>query len=597
MKKLIHSIKSFNQIIKQLNYILNREQKKRSISVFINMVIASAFDMLGVAAILPFITALTNIETVKKQWYTKIFINMFNIRSDTVLMILIGVGIILIYVIKNVYLYIYQCILIRFQCSIQEDVSVLMLRSYMARPYSFFRKTNSSVVLRGIDLDANALYFVISNLFSIMSQVLTIILVGWFLIRQDATMAVGIISASVVCIFVIVFGLKTKSGKAGRKFSDSNAERVGASYQIVNGIKEIFVMQRKEPFTDKYENAYRKYTSSLISKNEISAAPIRIIETTVVAFVIGIVCVKLALGMDPMDYVPQLATFAVAGFRLIPMVTAIPTCMNELIFYKPMLNEAYENISSARDYSKHTNEIKVDNDDSVNSKFTESINIRNLCYRFDDADDNVINDLSLTITPGESVGIVGESGAGKSTLVDMIMGLQIPSSGKIAVDGKDIYSIPRRWSKMIGYIPQTIFLMDDTIRNNILFGSESDNDDNVWKALDEANIKSYIESLPDGLDTVVGEQGIRLSGGQRQRIAIARALYYNPSIIVMDEATSALDNETEKAVMESVDAMQGEKTLIIVAHRLTTIKHCDHIYEMKDKKLVERTYASLVKEN
>ena len=594
MKKLINSLKSFSQIIRQLNYILNKKQKKRSIKVFINIIIASAFDMLGVAAILPFITALTNINTVKKQWYTQIFVSLFKIESDTVLMIIIGLGIILIYVVKNVYLFIYQCVLIKYQCNIQEDVSFLMLKSYMSRPYSFFKNTNSAVVLRGIDLDANALYYIISNLFSIMSQILTIILVCWFLIRQDVTMAVGIMSASFVCILLIVFCLKSISLKAGKRFLDSNSERLSSSYQIVNGIKEIFVMQRKEPFTDKYEKAYKKYTSSLITKNEVSALPVRLIETIVVGFIIGIVCVKLALGMNPMDYVPQLATFAVAGFRLIPMVTAIPTCMNELIFYEPMLNEAYENIKSARQYSaKIEKSVICQNDNSTKLQFEKCIDISNLCYRFEDADSNVIENLSLVITPGESIGIVGESGAGKSTLIDIIMGLQMPSSGKITVDGHDIYSIPGQWSRMIGYIPQSVFLLDDTIRNNVVFGSLAGDDDKVWKALDEANLRQFIMSLPNGLDTIVGEQGVRLSGGQRQRIAIARALYYNPSIIVMDEATSALDNDTEKVVMESVDAMQGEKTLIIVAHRLSTISHCNHIYEMKNKKLVERSYEGL----
>ena len=594
MKKLIGYVKSFNSIIKQLNFILDREQKMRSVKVFINMIIASLLDTLGVAAILPFISALTNIEVVKRQWYAKAFINMFNIRSDKLLMILIGFGIILIYIVKNIYLYIYQCNLIKYQCSIQKEVSVLMLKSYMSRPYSFFRKTNSSIILRGIDADATSLYYVISNLFLLMSQILTIMFIGIFLIRQDAVMAVGLIAASAVCVIVLVLVFKAKSSRAGSKFAESNAERVSVSYQIINGIKEIFVMQRNLPFIKKYEKAYTKYCDSQVEQNEINASPIRIIETTFITFVIGIVCIKLALGMNPMDYVPQLATFAVAGFRLIPMVTAIPNCMNQLIFNKMMLNEAYENINSARGYAS-TKMSEINEKEESDFSFSGGINIEHICYRFDDSSTDVLSNLSLQIKKGESIGIIGESGAGKSTLVDIIMGLQKPTEGYILVDGIDIFSIPKRWSHLIGYIPQSIFILDDTIRNNVLFGLDLDEtDDKVWEALDEAHIASFIKKLPQGLDTVVGESGVRLSGGQRQRLAIARIMYNNPSIIVMDEATSALDNDTEKAVMESIDGLLGEKTLIIVAHRLTTVKNCDHIYEIVNGKMIERRYSEII---
>jgi ABC-type bacteriocin/lantibiotic exporter with double-glycine peptidase domain len=594
MKKMIGYVKSFNSIIRQLNFILNKKQKKRSFKVFINMIIASILDTLGIAAILPFISALTNIEIVKKQWYTKVIINLFHIDSDVSLVILVGIGIILIYVIKNLYLYIYQIILIKYQCSIQKETSVLMLNSYMSRPYSFFRKTNSSVIMRGIDTDATSLYSIISNLFLLMTQVLTIILIGIFLVRQDAIMALGLIIASIVCVVILVLVFKSRSSKAGNKFSESNGERINVSYQIVNGIKEIFVMQRKRPFITKYEKTYTAYCDSQIEQNRITATPIRIIETTFIAFVIGIVCVKMAMGMNPIDYVPQLATFAVAGFRLIPMVTAIPNCMNGLIFSRPMLNEAYENINSARKYAS-SKALVVDKEKELDVAFNKDMKIDNICYRFDDSSTDVLHNLSLDVKKGESIGIIGESGAGKSTLVDIIMGLQKPTKGKILVDGIDIYSIPHRWSRLIGYIPQSIFIFDDTIRNNVLFGLVLPQDDSrVWNALNEAHIASFVKKLPDGLDTVVGESGVRLSGGQRQRLAIARVMYNNPSIIVMDEATSALDNDTEKAVMESIDNLSGEKTLIIVAHRLTTVKNCNHIYEIKNGKMIERRYSDII---
>ena len=594
--KIVNNIKSFIDIIQKVNYILSHKQKKRSVFVFINMIIASILDTLGVAAILPFISALTDIDIVKRQWYTKIFIKLFNIKSDRMLIILIGIGIILIYVIKNIYLYLYQCSLIKFQCDIQNDTSVLMLKSYLSHPYSFFRKTNSSVILRGIDVDAQALYYIINNLFLLMSQILTIVLVGLFLIRQDVVMALGVLLASMVCILLISGFLRSKVSIAGKDFSQSSADKVKCSYQIVNGIKEIFVMQRQELFMSKYEKAYSKYCDSQNTRDRVQAVPVRLIETVFITFIIGIVCIKMALGMDPNNYVPQLATFAVAGFRLIPMVTNVPNCLNVLVFYVPTLNETYENIKTARAYSKDCNIHMIDiiKDTCDNTKLDDSIRICNMCYKYEDSNEYVLKDISLNIKKGDSIGIVGESGAGKSTFADIIMGLQKPSKGKILIDGVDISVVPNRYSRMIGYIPQSIFLLDDTIKNNVLFGEESrGNDDKVWEALDKAHIKAFVESLPERINTVVGEKGVRLSGGQRQRIAIARVMYNDPSIIVMDEATSALDNETEKAIMESVDSMQGSKTLIIVAHRFTTIKNCNKIYEIKNGKLIDRQYSEL----
>ena len=224
------------------------------------------------------------------------------------------------------------------------------------------------------------------------------------------------------------------------------------------------------------------------------------------------------------------------------------------------------------------------NDSDPTVRFMESLRIDKVCWTYPKSDKQVLKDLSITIKKGESVGLIGPSGAGKTTLSDIILGLFKPQSGSVFMDGIDIYTIPGEWSSIIGYVPQSVYLTDDTIKNNIGFGTDENeiDDERVWHALEQAQLKDYVMSLPDKLETFVGERGIRFSGGQRQRIAIARALYYNPDILVLDEATSALDNETEKAIMESIDSLQRHKTLIIVAHRLTTLRNCDKIYEIKD---------------
>ena len=224
-------------------------------------------------------------------------------------------------------------------------------------------------------------------------------------------------------------------------------------------------------------------------------------------------------------------------------------------------------------------------------EFQNTLTVEHVVWQYDNQKKPVLTDACLKIKKGDSIGLIGESGAGKTTLGDIILGLLKPNQGNVLIDGLDVYAMPKSWARIVGYVPQAVFLADDTVRNNIKFGLDADisNDKLVWEALERAQLKHFVESLPDGLETIVGERGIKFSGGQRQRIAIARALYAKPEILVLDEATAALDNETEKAVMESIDALQGQITLIIVAHRLTTIRNCDKIYEIKDGKVIERS--------
>lgn len=583
---------SFCQILHQIRFILNKQQKRQSIFLLVNMIAASALDTLGVAAVLPFINSMTDPQTVSSRWYVQILIRLLHIHTDVQMMTALGVCIVLIYIAKNLYLWLYNRMLIGYQCHITQDLSVRMLKSYMVRPYSFFRKTNSSILLRGIGEDVSAIYYILSNIFSLFSELLTTILIMLFLIRQDIGMTCGLVLAGIVCILVMAVFVKRSTVRAGRAFMESNAEKVSASYQAINGIKEIFVMQRQDFFIEKYEKAYEKYTNSLIKKNRVSIVPIRIIEAVFVSFVIGTVCLKLLMGMNPIDYVPQLSVFAVAGFRLIPLVTAVPTCMNELAFYRPMLGEAYNNILEAREFDVHHMHKPAGNDEAPSpseTSFQDALQVENVTFRYEDGEENVLEQASLIVRKGEAVGIIGESGSGKSTLADLIMGLQKPDSGFIRIDGRNIYAIPETWARMIGYIPQSVYMLDDSIRENVIFGipEQSVSDEQIYRALDQAQIGDFVRNLPDGLDTRIGERGVRLSGGQCQRIAIARALYYDPQILILDEATSALDNETEAAVMESINELQKSKTLIIIAHRLSTIQNCDHVYEVRDGKVLK----------
>ena len=597
MKTLVINLRELFKIFQQVSVILTKKQKKQSIWVFANMLLAAVIDTLGVTAILPFITALTDTNKVRTKWYVVFFAKIFNVNSDKGIMIMLGIMIILIYIVKNLYLWLYQCIQIRYQCNVQQELSTTMLTSYMKRKYNFFRNTNSSILLRGVDTDIAAVYNIISNMFIFASQCITVIMIAGYLIVLDPVMAGGLLLASFASIILITALFRNRVSVAGNIMQQSNAERYNAAFQAFNGIKEISVMQRKQYFIDKYVKTYSKLTKQQITFLKIQASPIRIIEATFITFIIGTVCIRINQGIDAIAYVPQLSAFAVAGFRMLPMVTVLPSCLNALIFYRAPLEEAYENIVEARKVDQMAFDI-VDHQNIVqgNLQFNSEVVIKDISFKFDDGIKNVIDDLSLTFKKGESIGLIGESGAGKSTLADILMGLQKSDKGSITVDGEEIYNNPTQWSKLVGYIPQTVFLIDDTIKRNITFGINDDeiNEEKVWEALAQAQLKDFVQKLPDGLDTIVGERGIKFSGGQRQRIAIARALYYDPQILVMDEATAALDNETEAAVMEEINRLHGDKTLIIVAHRLTTIQNCDQIYEIKNGKAYSRDKKEVI---
>ena len=275
----------------------------------------------------------------------------------------------------------------------------------------------------------------------------------------------------------------------------------------------------------------------------------------------------------------------VAAYRLLPSINKFSVNFNQIIFYNISLNVAYDNIQAAREYMKKD----MEGDSGADISFKQSIDIQNVTWKYEAEEKKVLENVSLHINKGDSVAIIGESGAGKTTLADILLGLYRPMHGKVLVDGQDVYSNLKQWAEIISYVPQTVYLFDDTVKNNVIFGHSEVDEKKVWEALEQAQLKSFVEGLPDGLDTMVGEAGVRFSGGQRQRIAIARALYNNPSVLVLDEATAALDNDTESAVMEAIDSLKGKKTLVIIAHRLTTIKNCNKVYEIKNKKIIDVT--------
>ena len=586
------------KVLKKLRFILNKKQKRNAILVLIVILVSSALELLGVTVILPFLQAVISPNELMKYNVVAFFISKFNINDKSDLLILMCITLIMIYLIKNVVMIWAKYIQADYATTIEKELSVRMLSSYMSRPYSFFLDTNSAEILRGCNDDTNNVYCVLYYFLGIIAECCTVIMIGIFLIKTDPFIAIGISVLMFLVLISILTIFKPCVKKAGKDSRIASAKRNKAIYQSVSGIKEIYVTQRKEFFLDACEDACEIMRKAKRLYNTLDGMPDRIIEGVCVSGIIGIVCVRLLLNSSSMmDFIPQLGVFAMSAFKVFPSVGKIASRMNTIIYNLPGLNNVYDNMIKAQQYMKQKDDfqhncLKRESDcgDEEKHEFQRDLIVKNVCWKYELSDKTVLQDVNIRIDKGQSIALIGLSGAGKTTLADVILGLLQPKRGSVEMDGIDVYSIPKRWAQIIGYVPQSVFLIDDTVRNNVIFGLPTDqsSDEKVWNALERAQIAEFIRSLPTGLDTVVGERGVKFSGGQRQRIAIARALYYKPEIIVFDEATAALDNETENAVMESIESLQGQVTMIIIAHRLSTIRNCDKIYEIRNGIAVER---------
>ncbi len=574
-------------VFSKLNGILDKRQKVKGVKMLFWMLVSSVFELVGIAIMSPFINALLRPEDLMGNKYIAWFANALEIHSYTGFLMILILGVIIIYIVKNILLIYSRAVQTIYQCQIEEDISLTMLRSYLSKPYSYYVQTNSSDIRHGAIDDASYIFQILQTICQLIAESITVLFIIAYIVYKDFFMAVGITLAAGLTVVVLALGFKNVLKSAGERYRMQDLERNKNILQISQGIKDIFVLQRKHFFYDRYKTTYDEFRKAKIINIVMQAFPERIIETIFIASICIIVFLRIGQGVDAMTFVPQLGTLAMAAYRLLPSINKFSSGINTIIFYNPSLNTAYENICTARKEFQKSKEEK--NQTIQKFSFDKSIDIQRIEWQYNNLEKKILDNASLEIRRGESVAIIGESGAGKTTLADILLGLYKPAKGKVLVDGKDVYLDLKQWSQLISYVPQTVYLLDDTIRENIVFGYSETDDNRIWNALEQAQLKDFVEGLPEGLDTVVGESGVRFSGGQRQRIAIARALYSQPEILLLDEATAALDNDTEAAVMEAIDSLKGRKTLIIIAHRLSTIKNCNRVYEVKNGNITDVT--------
>lgn len=572
-------------MFKQLMEILERKQRLQCIFLLFGVFVCAMLETLGVGAVIPFVLVMFDPEGLLENKYGKIIAEFFNISTYHQLLIYTAILVVAVYLTKNVVLLVFQYLQGKFHNDIEKRLMTKQYRMFMLRPYSYYLNVNSSEVMRGLSSDITQVAITMDAFISLISEVITVLMIGLFIVLMDPVIALGLMGTAIFIAFIFVFLFKKKTSEIGKKCREIFSSRYKIVLESVGGYKEISIAQKKEFFINEYDKVNAEACKLNTSYLLIMKIPSRAIETIFITCLLTLACLRIQMFEDNAQFVTLIGALGVAAIRILPSISNISSGINSLVYNRPGLASAYENIKQVRvEALKYQERIKQKEIRNKKVEFEDRISLKNVTFRYEKSDIDILKNVNLEIHKNESVGFIGESGAGKSTLLDVLLGLHKPQEGKVCMDEYDIEDIPFDWAENVGYVPQTVFLLDNSIRRNIAFGIPDSeiSDEKVWDCLKKAQLDHFVRDLPNGLDTTVGDRGVRFSGGQRQRVAIARALYHDPKILVLDEATSALDNETEQEVMKAIDGFKGELTIIIVAHRLSTIENCHKVYIVGD---------------
>ncbi len=569
-------------ILKKINYIFSTKQKVQAVFLAFGLFIGALFELVGISFITELIRLITDPKIIHETPLFQKVYDFLGLKSDREFFLWLVIGLIAVYLIKNLFLLWINYVLYTFVFRNQLRLSGRLIDCYMKKPYVYHLDKNSAEMVRNVMLDSERFFQMLQSVFSMLSECMVSLLLCVYLVYVDWFITVAVVGILGVFsgIYLLLFRNKAKEYGQINQIYDGKMHQ--AINQALGAVKDIKILHREKYFSNAFIRYGRHKMRSLRNNNTLGQAPKYLIETVTVGAILVVIVFKIYQGADLTNMIPQLSAFAISAFKLLPSVSKINNYLNLIIFLKPSVDLIYRDIKDTEDMKNFELADAKIPDEAFADNHPKAITVSNLSYRYPHTERNVLNNVSFEIPLGAAVGLIGPSGAGKSTLADIILGILTPTDGSVHYGTMNVHEHPLKWSRKLAYIPQSIFLSDETIRNNVAFGIEEEDidEDKVWAALQEAQLKEFVESLPAGLDTEVGERGVRLSGGQRQRIGIARALYDNPEILVLDEATSALDSETEKAVMEAIDNLTGRKTLLIIAHRITTIQNCSVVFRV-----------------
>ena len=580
------------QYAKEILYLLEEDKWKLPL-IILFFLIMSLLEVLGISLIAPYAALIIN-PNILVEKYT--FLENFGvpIYSDNILLIM-SILLITLFVVKTIGLSLINWLIFSFCYERQIKIRAKLMRSYQSMPYVEYTQRNSAEYIYNMNAVGTFTQGVLVSVLRIFTEIIVGLFIFIFLVFQDPfiLLILIILLGSFIFIYDLIFRKRIK--RYGTFVNIHTTEMLKKINESVHGLKEVRILGNEKFFYDQVLTSSAGLSNAMKRKDFISSVPRYFLELIMILFIVSIVVLYSYQEKDLELVVPILTMFSIAAIRLFPTVNQIVSGISHIRFGRPIVSLLYKDLVGAENHNFDTY-INNLNEDSP----FKSIELRNVSFSYPSRNYKVIDNLSIKINKGDSVGIIGPSGSGKTTLLDILLGLVEVDKGRVLFNKTDLNNHSHKWKSHVAYIPQNIFIIDDTISRNIALGVPDDLVDHAMliNSIKQSKLAVLIKQMPEGVNTLLGESGIQLSGGQRQRIALARAFYHNREILVMDEATSALDTETESEIVNEIKLLKGNKTLIVIAHRLSTVKHCDYIYKIDKGKIVKKgNYESVIGED
>ncbi len=582
------------QFLSKFLYILQGKHKSLVLMLLL-FLLTSCLEVISIGVIGPFIALATNPKAIEQNVWLKTIYNQLHLTSEIQFLIVIGLVVVALFYVKAFVSFTAQKNVFEFGFSQQAELSARLMQAYLRAPYTFHLSRNSASLIQNINNETERFTngLMMPLLTSISNSIIILALIC--LLLRTNVLAVVIIAIVLLLAFMIVYSLKDRLKRWGKESSEARTEIIRTINHGLGGLKETKVIGCEPYFESQMQKYVNKFGVTSALAVGFTNLPRFMIEAFLITFLILFTIIFVVSNQqDSQNLSSVLGIFALASIRLLPAINNVVTSITGIRYASFSLDQIYFDLKEVENLQEEQiglYQFKDNFSSGSNGEilFSSHVSLEEITYRYPNAARSSLESVSLTLKKGQSIGLIGQSGAGKTTLVDVILGLLMPQSGNIMIDGVSIYSNIRSWQNLIGYVPQSIFLIDDTLEKNIAFGVPEHLIDRqrLLKAVEAAQLLDLIGQLPHQLKTKVGERGVLLSGGQRQRVGIARALYHEREILVFDEATAALDNETEALVTESIRSLSGIKTMIIIAHRFSTIEHCDCIYRLERGRVIQ----------